>query len=32
MKFTFFAALIAAVAKAKPIISDLESYTFEMLV
>ena len=32
MKFTFFAALIAAEAQAKPTISDLENYTFEIFV
>ena len=32
MKFTFFAALIAAVAQAKPTISDLENYTFDKFV
>jgi len=32
MKFAFFAALIAAVAHAKPTLSELETYTFEQFV
>ena len=32
MKFTFFTALIAAVAQAKPLLGDLHKYTFEQFV
>jgi len=32
MKYTFFAALVAALVQAKPELSDLENYTFEQFV